>query len=412
MTTRQYRTLTKRTVDRLSVTDKDAVFWDRELRGFGLRVYPSGAKVYVVQTRFAGRSKRVTVGRHGDLAPDQARKDAARIIARLKAGETPIEEPPTPEPTVAELAERYQREHVAMHCKPATAAHYRIMLTRHIVPALGALQVSAVERSHIAALHYALRDKPTVANRALEMLVKMFNLAEAWELRPPGHNPCRHVRRYAVRHRHERFLTAEELHRLGQVLDAAPHERLASAHAAAAIRLLVLTGCRRNEILALRWEDVDFEAGELRLRDTKTGARLAPLAPLAARVLEGLPRVPGNPWVFPGRKRGTHQSNINDSWDRIRKRAGLDGVRLHDLRHSFASRALALGESLSMIARLLGHTQVHTTARYAHLARDSVKASTQKVAESIGRDILTGVAAPCATVTEAPSRTEAERWRD
>ena len=388
MATPHYRTLSKRVVDRLAVDDKDGVFWDRELPGFGLRVYPSGAKVYIVQTRCAGRSKRVTVGRHGDVSPYQARKEAARIIARIKAGETPIPVAPKADPTMSELAERYQREYVAMRCRPATVAHYGIMLAKHIVPALGELKVAEVERKHILALHYALRDKPTVANRTLDMLVKMFNLAEAWELRPLGKNPCRFVRRYKVHAQHERFLTPEELGRLGRVLDAAPAERLASRHGAAAIRLLVLTGCRRNEILGLRWEDVDFDAGELRLRDTKTGARVVPLTPPAAEVLEDLPRVAGNPWVFPSRKRGTHQRNINYAWARIRKSAGLDGVRLHDLRHSFASRALAMGESLSMIGKLLGHTQVQTTARYAHLARESVKASTAKVAESIGASIL------------------------
>lgn len=227
-----------------------------------------------------------------------------------------------------------------------------------------------------------------MANRAVDILVKMFNLAEAWGLRPRGKNPCRFVRRYKVEKHHERFLTHEELYRLGQVLEVAPAERLASPHSAAAIRLLVLTGCRRNEILGLRWEDLDFEAEEMWLADSKTGARVVPMPPAAAKVLANLPRVPGNPWVFPGRKRGTHQRNLNDSWDRVRKRAALDGVRLHDLRHSFASRALALGEGLPMIGRLLGHRKVQTTARYAHLRRESVQASTVKVAESIGADIL------------------------
>ena len=386
MATLQYRTLTKRIVDRLAVDDKDAVFWDRELPGFGLRVYPSGAKVYVVQTRCAGRSKRATVGRHGDVSPDQARKEAARIIARIKAGEEAIPVAPKADPTMAELAERYQREHVAMRCRPATAAHYGIMLAKHIVPALGKLKVAEVERKHILAFHYELREKPTVANRALDMLIKMFNLAEVWELRPPGKNPCRFVRRYKVQAQHERFLTAEELGRLGRALDAAPAERLASRHGAAAIRLLVLTGCRRNEILGLRWEDVGFEAGELRLRDTKTGARVVPLTPAAAEVLEDLPRVPSNPWVFPGKKRGTHQRNINDSWDRIRKRAGLDGVRLHDLRHSFASRALALGESLSMIGKLLGHTQVQTKACPQYLPHYVIEKQDLSVSSPVSTD--------------------------
>ena len=180
------------------------------------------------------------------------------------------------------------------------------------------------------AFQYGLRDRPTVANRAVDILVQMFNLADAWGWRPSGRNPCRFVRRYKVEKHHERFLTAEELYRLGRALDAAPAECLASTHAAAAIRLLVLTGCRRNEVLGLRWEDLDFEAGEMRLADSKTGARVVPLPPPAAMVLAGLSRVPGNPWVFPGRKKGDRQHNINDSWDRVCSLApqGLGGQHL------------------------------------------------------------------------------------
>ena len=372
MPERQYRTLTKRIVDRLAVNGKDAVFWDSELPGFGIRVYPTGRKIYVVQTRANGRSKRFTVGCHGDIAPDQARKDAANIIARLKAGLPPVEQEPQPEPTVAALAERYERECVAMHCKPNTIKHYGLMLKKHILR-----------------FQFGLSDIPTVANRTVDILVKMFNMAELWEMRPPGRNPCRSVRRYKVEPHKERFLTPRELARLGRTLDIAPGKHLASRHAAAAVRLLVLTGCRRNEIMGLAWDDLDFEAGEMRLADSKAGPRIVPMPPAAAEVLADLPRTPDNRWVFPGRKKGTHQTNINDSWNRIRKHADLDGVRLHDLRHSFASRALALGEGLPMIGELLGHRQVNTTARYAHLARESVRASTARVADSIGADILT-----------------------
>ena len=156
----------------------------------------------------------------------------------------------------------------------------------------------------------------------------------------------------------------------------------------AALRLLALTGCRRSEILALRWEHVDREAGELRLPDSKTGPRLAPLSPAAAEVLSTLRRVPGNPWVIPGRAPGAPLRNLQRPWEVVRARAGLDDVRIHDLRHSFASRALALGESLRMIGELLGHRRVRTTARYAHLARDPVNASSARVADSIGADVL------------------------
>ena len=385
----QYRTLSKRVVDRLSVNGKDAIFWDRDLAGFGVRVYPSGKKVFVVQTRAFGRSKRVSLGRHGDITTDIARKNATAAIARIKKGQppVPVEPEPAPDPTVADLAERYQREYVEMHCKPATISHYRLMLRKHIVPALGERVVANVEYKDILAFHNKLHHMPTVANRAVDILVKMFNLADAWGWRPAGSNPCRGVARFKVE-KHERFLTREELRRLGEALRAEPAERLASVHAAAAVRLLVLTGCRRNEILCLRWDDLNFDTGEMRLPDSKTGARTVPMASAAADVLRSLPRTPDSPWVFPGRKKGTRLVNLNDSWDRVRRRAGLDGVRLHDLRHTFASRALALGEGLPMIGDLLGHRMVNTTARYAHLARDSVRDSSAKIAADIGARIM------------------------
>ena len=168
-----------------------------------------------------------------------------------------------------------------------------------------------------------------------------------------------------------------------------------STSAAGALRLLMLTGCRRNEVVTLRWEHVDLEHDESRLRDAKTGARAVPLSPAAIQVLTALPRRPENPWVFSGRVRGTRLRTLNASWTVVRKEAGLEDVRLHDLRlsrgmrHSFASRALALGESLPMIGKLLGHTQVQTTARYAHLARNSVKVAAVRIADSLEGDMDT-----------------------
>ena len=394
----QYRTISKRTVDRLSAEGKDAVFWDRELSGFGVRVYPSGTKVYVVQTRAQGKSTRIAVGRHGVVSADQARRKAAMLIARIKAGEDPSPSPAAPatRPTVADLAERYLAEHVAVRCKPRTAASCRWLVTKFVLPDLGALAITAVEREHISALHHRHRDTPYQANRILEVVRKMFNLAEAWGLRKDGANPCRFVEKYKE-HKRERFLAEDEFRRLGQVLGEVEAEGSETLSAVTAIRLLMLTGCRLGEVQTLRWENVDLEAGELRLPDSKTGARMVPLSRAAAGVLAALPRDPDNPWVIAGRKSGAHLTDLQHPWRRIRARAGLDDVRIHDLRHSFASRALALGESLPMIGKLLGHTQVQTTARYAHLARDSVKASASKIADSIGADILAGDSSQDAT---------------
>ena len=196
------------------------------------------------------------------------------------------------------------------------------------------------------------------------------------------------MRMYKTGKKHERYLTLGEYRRLGRLMDEGEADGSLRPPAVAAIRLLMLTGCRRNEILTLQWDDVDRGSGILRLRETKTGARMVPLTPEVEAVLDGIPRVPGNPWVFTGGKPGSHLTNIDEAWLALRARAGLSDVRLHDLRHSYASRALALGEGLPMIGKLLGHKKVSTTARYAHLARDSEKASIAKIGGSIGADIL------------------------
>ena len=382
----EYKTLSNRMVEKLKVA-KDTVFWDRELTGFGIRVYPTGGKVYIAQARGPGGPKRVAVGRHGVLGAEQARQRAALIIARVKAGEDPVPEPmkPTCGPTVNELAKRYLEEHVEIRCKPRTAASTRTVVNRHIVPALGKAPLTAVERTQVVELHQRLCGIPSVANNAVRTLSLMYRLAQGWGLVPEGCNPCRSIVKYPVRKR-ERFLTDGEFTRLGQVLDKAEGE--ISASAVAAIRLLMLTGCRKREILCLRWEDVALDGNELRLPDAKTGARVVPLSPSAMKLLAGLPRIEGNLWVIPGRKPGTHMSNVDQSWQVIRARAGLEDVRIHDLRHSYASRALALGESLPMIGKLLGHSQVETTARYAHLARDSMREAAERIAGSIAGDIF------------------------
>ena len=219
------------------------------------------------------------------------------------------------------------------------------------------------------------------------VLANMFRLAEAWGMTPPRRNPCRSVRRYRETRR-ERFLTPEEYRELGRVLDDAEADGTVFPPAIPALRLLLLTGCRRNEILTLRWDDVDHTAGELRLRDGKTGWRSVPLTPAVEAVLAGIPQTKDNPWVIAGRKPGTRLANLDAIWMRLRRRARLADVRLHDCRHSYASRARALGEGLSMIGALLGHAKVATTARYAHLARDTEKASAARVGGSIGADIL------------------------
>ena len=311
----QYRSLSNRVVDRLSVEGKDVIYWDRDLPGFGVRVYRSGARVYLVQGRGPGGSKRIAVGRHGVISADEARRRGAMLLTRIKAGEELEPRSGTAAgPTVGELAERYLREHVAVRCKPNTARGYRRVIAEYILPTLGKLPAAALGREHVADLHHRLRMTPASANEAVGALSRIFNQAEAWGLVPAGGNPCRFVTKYRSR-RLERFLTEEEFRRLGRVLDELEAEERLPVYAAAALRLLMLTGCRCSEIMTLRWEDVHLEVSEIRLRDSKTGPRVVPLSPAAARVLAGLPHAADNLWVIAGRKPGTRLSHIAYHWN-------------------------------------------------------------------------------------------------
>ncbi len=380
--------LTKRSVDALSADSKDIVFWDRDLAGFGVRVYPTGRKVYVVQSRGPEGPKRTALGRHGEISAEEARKSAAIEIDRIKRGEDPAPAPVEAELTVAELAERFMRVHVAAHCKPGTATGYRHTLEKHVLPTLGAMELSEVGASEVTALHHSLRATPRSADTAVNILSRMFTLAEAWALASPGANPCHAVRRYGKRSS-ERFLTPEEFRRLGRVLRDSEADGSEWAPTIAAIRLLMLTGCRKSEILDLRWDDVDRTVGELRLRDAKAGPRMVHLTAPIREVLEGLPRSPGNARVITGPRGQGCKTNLDQCWRRIRARAGLQDVRLHDLRHSYASRALALGEGLPTIGKLLGHSNISTTSRYAHLMREAEKIAANRVGESIGAHLET-----------------------
>ncbi|MDE0331042.1 MAG: tyrosine-type recombinase/integrase [Nitrospinae bacterium] len=382
------KTLSNRMVDRLEVK-KDTVYWDRDLTGFGVRVYPTGSKVYVAQARGPEGPKRVTVGRHGIIGADKARKRAALVIARIKSGEEAVAKPfkRACGPNVAELSERYLTDYVEVRCKPGTRKLLRSVVRKHIAPALGKLPLTEVERAHVAQLHGRLYAKPATANRVVRVLSSMFEMAGDWGLVPDGVNPCRAIVKYPVKRR-ERFLTETEFERLGRSLDKMEAKNGASSPAVAAIRLLMLTGCRKSEILNLRWEDVKLDEAELRLADAKTGPRAVALAPATLDLLASLPRLPDNPWVIPRAKPGARLSGLDHVWRTVREEAGLDGVRLHDLRHSYASRALALGEGLPVIAKLLGHAHIQTTARYAHLTRESVREAAERVAESIAADIM------------------------
>ena len=357
---------------------------DSELRGFGIRILPSGAHSYFVRYRRGGQRRRISLGSHGTLTPEQARARAIQLLARVGAGEDPAvgRQSGGHVTTVAGLAKRFDEEHIAVRLKPASARSYRDNLRRHVLPAIGKLRAADVARADVAKLHHDLRHSRYQANRSLALMSKMFNLAELWGLRPDGSNPCRHVKKYKEETR-ERYLSADELTRLGEVLRECEQAGLETRSAINLYRLLLLTGCRLTEIQTLKWDYVDFENAALHLPDSKTGEKTVHIGPPALKVLAGIERIEGSHWVIPGKSPGTHLQDTQHPWQRIRARAGLDDVRIHDLRHTFASVAVSGGEGLPMIGKLLGHTQVQTTARYAHLFNEPVKQAAADVSANI-----------------------------
>lgn len=386
--------LTKRAVEQAEILPAEYTLWDDEVKGFGVRIRPSGKRVYIFKYRtVGGRQGKATIGPHGNLTVDQARGIAKKMALEVSQGGDPAGEKSAlrAAPTVAALCERYMVQHAEAHKKARSADSDRSLIDNHVKPRLGRLQVHAVVRSHVTDIHHDMRTTPYQANRVLALLSKMFNLAEVWGMRPDGSNPCRHVKKYREEKR-ERFLSSAELARLSEVLTKDAPGLGVSASAIAAIRLLVLTGCRLSEILGLEWAWVDFEAGCLRLPDSKTGKKVVQLGAPALAILSTIKRQDGNPYVIVGQRTGSRLINLEKPWRLVRTKAGLGDVRLHDLRHTFASFGASANLSLPMIGKLLGHTQAQTTARYAHLATDPVKQSADTIANAIAAAMRGGEA--------------------
>ena len=382
--------LTKRIVDGLKPGSKDAIFWDRDLAGFGVRVHATGRKLYIVQSRGPAGLKRATLGPAGEKTVEERRREAAAAIDRIKRGEDPKPPEPAPEPTVADLAALCLKDHVAARCKPKTAKNYRMSIERHILPALGSKMLKDVAPEDAAGLHHGLRDTPAAANQAIWVLSKMFSLAESWEMVPPGCNPCRHVRQYRDTPR-ERFLTPDEFRLIGDVLKTFEAEGSMQPSAIAAIRLLMLTGCRSDEILTLQWDDIDltarvpaaprFENGPPHGAADRAGADGA------GRHRAGRTACPG---CSGGRSRGAGSPVSPGTGGGSGRRPGSMTCGSTTAATATPAGRWRWGEGLPVIGRLLGHARVGTTAKYAHLVRDAEKAAAARTGGSIAAWIMPG----------------------
>ncbi len=390
--------ITKRVVD--SLKPGQAV-WDGELKGFGVRRRSGEARHYVLKYRLRGSQRWIDIGQHGSpWTVDQARSEAKRLLGEVEACKR---DPKRPDPATArdkekaaasfaDFAKRYLTDFAEVHKKAGSVEADRRNLKLHILPAFANKRLAAISRGDVTKFHLGRKDAPANANRCVALISHMYTTAERWGEVPDGFNPARGVEKFKEQAR-ERYLSEAELARLGDALAAIEREGKASPYAVAAIRLLILTGCRLSEILTLEWAHVDFERQCLSLPDSKTGRKTIYLNPPALELLSGLRRIEGNPYVIIGEREGQRLVNLQKPWRRIRTRAGLSDVRLHDLRHSFASMGAGGGLSLPVIGALLGHSQAATTQRYAHLAADPLRQANDMIGQRIAAAMNSGAKA-------------------
>ena len=355
--------------------------WDPILPGFGIRVQCSGAQSYIVQYRERGRTRRRVIGSVDETDPRTARRHARKLLSDVKVGLgvvdpfAPVLLPPTL--SFAEYAERFWEAH-ARRWAPRTQVSNRKAIDRLLIPEFGHIPLTDVTRAMVLKWRDGLGGRPGTANRTLPVLSVMMTTAETMGLRPRRSNPCRNVTRFPTE-TVERFLALDELPRLGAALGGVETQYPCDC---AIIRLLLLTGARKAEIESLQWAYLDGAFAHL--PESKTGPKTLYLGTAARNLLAALPRAHDN-WVFPD-KHGTGHAELNwPLWTRIRAAAGLDDVRLHDLRHTFASHAAMNRVTLPTISKLLGHALLETTERYAHLGDTSVREAAARVSGHIAR---------------------------
>lgn len=368
--------LTKRFVDLIPPPNedggKDIFHWDDELPGFGLRAKTSGVKSYIIQYRQSGRSRRMTLGRHGVLTADEARRLARLQLGKVAHGKDPAKDRSDERqaPTVKELAADYMERHAIPNKRPSSIRNDRTMLDNIVLPRLGSMKVKEVARRDVETMVLAMKATPYRANRVRALLSKMFALAMAWGWR--ADNPATGVAKFQEENR-DRWLREEELRRLIAVLDHHPNQRAANI-----VRLLILTGARKGEVMGATWDQFDLERGVWTKPAHTTKQRRTEHTPLSGQAVALLNDMKAaangaDRFIFPGDAPGKPIMDIKRFWHEVRTTTDLPDVRLHDLRHTFASHLVSSGVSLPIVGRLLGHTQPQTTHRYAHLADDPLR---------------------------------------
>ena len=382
MKAKQLIKITSRAVDKLVPPERGYIIaWDKEVKGFGIRVTAAGVRSFILNYRVRGEERRKTLGRFGPLSADEGRELAKAWLRDIAEGIDPAKErdEKVNQMTFAELAEEYIEQHAKPEKSPEAAKEDERKLRAVLIPAWGDRPAEEITKLDVTKLRNRVKRQISgvTANRYMALLSKLFALAVEWKVRPD--NPARGIKPEQEDPR-DRWLRPEEIRRMFESL-AQEHDPIIRG----ALSFILLTGARRGEALSAKWEDIDFDAAFWRIPKTKAGkVQTIPISGHAMSVLQSLPRVDGCPWVFPGHKHGQHLVNLAKPWQRVRKRADLEDVRIHDLRRSLGSMMVQSGATLYVTQRALRHSDSRVTAEiYAHLGDDPLRAAFEAVGEKV-----------------------------
>ena len=373
--------LTNKKIDQLIPDTKSYIVWDNEIRGFGVRVNLNSKKTFILKYRIGqGRSARVrkpVIGTYGVMKVDEARKIARKWLLDASEGNDPKEVDKT-SILLKDFCNVYLQQHANIKKKLSSVIEDKRLMRLHIIPNFGNVCLKEITRSMITKHHQSMYQTPHGANRFLSLMSKMMNLAERWEYRPLNSNPCRHIERYKEEGR-QIYLSMEQIEKIGHVIKQM--EQTESIFVLSAIKLLLFTGRRTGEILTLKWDYIDFENSKMNLPDTKTGAKSFFFSPTVKQILLNLPNKEG--FVFKSVLKDKRVTTVRHIWKKICKLAKIENVRVHDLRHTYASLAVQNGYSLPIISKMLGHADIKTTQRYAHLHDDPVNQAVEKIDQQL-----------------------------
>lgn len=375
--------LTKSKINKLvynKSSNKQQISWDDNLAGFGIRVYPSGKKAFVVRYRVDGRRFMITLGLFGPLTLEQARKNASIVLAKVYGGSNPAEDKKIAnrQPTLSVFSEKFMKEYSMIHKKSWKADKARFKL--HILPILGSRKLKTITSNDIQKLHNKITKSGKLyeANRVIKLLSVVFQKAKKWKMYN-GENPAKGIQLNKEKKR-DRYVTPTELPRFAKAIDEEPN-----IYARSALWLYLLTGLRKSEVLRAKWEDVDWDRREIKISDNKSNRpHYLPLSEAACKILRDIPRLNHNPYIFCGFKENSHIYDLKKPWDRVRNKAKAPDVRIHDLRRTVGSWMAQSGNTLHLIGRVLNHSSSATTAIYARFGQDSVR----EALESHGKQIM------------------------